>query len=915
MSHITSSEELPESNTRDVHTLGVGQVVTILRTDLERGLTAEEAEARLEEYGPNELEKRERISPLRIFLEQFTGFLVVILIVAALVSFLIGEMVDAFAILVIIVLNGILGFVQEYKAERSLEALKSLETPEAKVIRGGREREIAARDLVPGDLIALDEGDRIPADARLTEASYLLTEEAILTGESTPVSKDTAPLQGQVAIADQRNMVFSGCMIAKGRGRALVVGTGMETEVGKIAHMVQTAETRMTPLQLALDHLGKTLGVICIAVAIPGFLIGVLEGRDRIEMFMMAVSLAVSAIPEGLPIVVTIALALGTKKMVERNALIRKLQIAEALGSTDVICSDKTGTITHNKMTVTDLFIPSQGYFKVSGEGYSGEGEFWRVPANPSRATLPMEKVHTVPSREEIMQDGGLSLLLKIGALCNDAEADIGDPTERSLLFLAAKGELDYISLRREHQRIDEIPFDSANKYMAVLAKEVREGGENALALIKGAPEVVLDFCQYIHLNGQVGELTSQTGEEIQEITEDMSGRALRVLAMAYKEVPERGGFKELEGYIFVGLVGMLDPPREEVKPALRVCEEAGVRVVMITGDHKLTAKAIADQIGLDYREILTGEDLDRIEDQEFREVVEETSIFARVSPRHKVRILKALQENGHIVAMTGDGVNDAPAVKNADIGVVVGSGADLTKSIADLILLDDNFATISKAIEEGRHIFYNIKKFVRFLLSANFDEIAEVLTSILLGIPLPFLPLQILWLNLATDSLPALALTADTLDPLVMKRGPYVPRKEIFRGVLSFSLVAGLIAYVSTFGLFLMEYYLWGTPLDKARTMAFTATVFFEFWVVFSCRSERSAFEIGIFSNKPLLLAIFAGVSLQLFAVYVPFAQPIFRTVPLGLLDWGKILVSSSAGFVVIETARAISRRVWREV
>lgn len=868
------------------HSIKKEEVLLTLKTK-EDGLTKTQATSRLLTFGPNKLKEKKGYSVFSLIIEQFADFLVIILLFAGGFSFFIGEALDGIAIFTIILVNGILGFLQEYKAEKSLEALKKIETLKARVIRNGKEETIEAEKIVPGDILVLYEGEKIPADSRILEAHSLEVDESMLTGESVPVEKKEAVLPLKTPLADRKNMVYSGCLVTKGRGKAVAVLTGMRTEIGKIAKEIQEAPQVQTPLQQALEKLGKVLGIICLAVAIPGFILGIATGRDWIEMAMMAVSLAVSAIPEGLPIVVTIALALGIKRMVKVNVLIRKLSTAESLGGTDVICSDKTGTITHNQMTVNTIFVPKVGFFNASGNGYSTKG---RIKFNPKESK-------NFSFKESKKKDHLIKNLIEASVLCSDATLDFGDPTERALVVALRKIKEKEKELREVNPRVDEIPFDSAQKFMAVT---VLKKGEKR-AIIKGAPEVVFKMCP----------LTKNEKNKFLKINDYLSGKGLRVLAVAEKKLTSREKMKSFKNYSFLGLLGMYDPPREEVPQALKVCQKAGVRVLMITGDHKKTAQFIANQIGLSSPLVVTGSEIDEMDDQEFKKVVKKANIFARVSPPHKVRILTTLQKMGYQVAMTGDGVNDAPAVKRADVGIAVGSGTDLTKGISDMILLDDDFSTIPKGIREGRRIFFNIKKFVRFLIAANFDEIVEVFTSILLGIPLSFLPLQILWLNLATDSLPALALTSDVAEKDIMERKPYKPKREILKGVLPVSILEAIIAYISTYGLFLTSLYIWKQPVDYARTLAFTTTVLFEFFLVFAIRSTlRSAFELGIFSNKFLVLAIVLGVTGQLLTIYTTLGQKVFKTVPLALKDWGLILACASSGFVIMEILKAIKRR-----
>jgi Ca2+-transporting ATPase len=849
------------------------------------GLDKEEIEKRIAYFGKNKLKEKKSFSVFALLLSQFTDILIIILFIAAVFSFFIGETIDAMAIFAIVLMNGFLGFFQEYKAEKSIEALKKMETFQTRVIRNGKEETVDAEDVVPGDILLLAEGDRIPADARILEVRSFEVDESMLTGESSPVSKVTEVLKEKTAVADQRNMVFSGTNVTKGKAKAIAVLTGMNTQVGKIAKDIQEAPHTLTPLQKALEKLGWILGLISILIAVPGLIIGVMTGRDVVEMMMMSVSLAVSAIPEGLPIVVTIALALGIKKMVKVNVLVRKLSTAESLGSTDVICSDKTGTITHNQMTAVDLIIPEAGFYNISGSGYHLDGEI-KINKNKSRK-FGLTTKHNGSELESVATNF---------VLCSDAVLNFGDPTERALIVMAHKLSLNEDKIRSATERIDEIPFDSSNKFMAVLLKN-KVGYK---ALIKGAPEVII----------AKSKLSKAEKEKLEKINDHLTKKGLRVLALAEKQLRSKQRWEKTDSYKFCALVGMYDPPREEVAESIRVCKKAGIRVMMITGDHKQTAQAIADQIGLNAEGALSGSELDELTDKEFIDVVKKVNVFARVAPEHKVKILKVLQAMGHQVAMTGDGVNDAAAIKRADVGIAVGSGTDLTKETSDMILLDDDFSTIAKAIREGRRIFFNIKKFIRFLISANFDEIARIFTSIIFGLPLSLLPIHILWLNLATDSLPALALTTDVADKDIMERKPYHPKKEILRGVISFSILAASIGYLVIFGLFLYCLFVCNLSLTHAQTLSFTTTVLFELFLVFAVRSERSVLDSGFCSNKLLCFSVLIAFLAQLFVIYNPIAQLVFKTVPLDWRDWILVLSASSSGLVIIEVLKLIKAR-----
>ncbi|MCS7385635.1 MAG: calcium-translocating P-type ATPase, SERCA-type [archaeon GB-1867-005] len=881
------------------HSMSIDEVFRALSTTAE-GLSDVEAKSRLEKYGFNELVERARVSPIRLFIDQFKNFLVALLIVASIISAAIGEHVDSMAIMAIVILNAVLGFIQEYRAERALEALKKLAAPRARVRRGGREFTVLARELVPGDVIVLEPGDRVPADARLITCTDLKVDEAMLTGESVPVRKNAAIiLPDDTPVADRKNMVFMGTLVSTGYGEAVVVSTGMNTEMGKIAAMVQEVEKEETPLMRKLNQFGKRIGALIIILCIVTFALGLFRRVDPILMFMTSVGLAVSAVPEGLPAVVTITLALGVKDMAKRNAIVRRLASVETLGCTTVICADKTGTMTKNEMTVRKIYVNGK-LVEVTGAGYQVEGEFLVDGVNVN----PLEDPH-------------LELLLRIGLLCSHADLVkengewkvLGDPTEGALVVAAAKAGLWKHRLLKEYPKRHEIPFESSRKRMTTI-HESRDG--KLIAYVKGAPEVILERSKFIFENGSVRPITDADKERILRIFREMAEGALRVLAMAYRELPAQFEFIESDQVetelVFVGLAGMIDPPRDEVKDAIKQCRKAGIRVVMITGDHKLTAIAVAKEIGLvegDNFKVLTGADLDKMSDEELTENVEKVPIFARVSPEHKVRIVRALKRRGHVVAMTGDGVNDAPALKLADIGVAMGiKGTDVAKEASDMILADDNFATIVRAVRDGRAIYDNIRKFVRFLLACNFDEIAVITTCILAGLPPALLPLQILWLNLVTDGGPAVALGVDPPDEDIMERPPRSPREGILSGMELFILVSALLQFVGTMAAYLLGMYLLKDSVVEARTLAFVQAVLFELFVVFNCRSEKhSVYRIGFLTNKALVIADVVGILLTIMLVYAPPMQLIFDTVPLTLYDWALcILLASGAWFVLPE-------------
>ena len=873
------------------HALPIDEVLKTLNTEI-NGLAEEEARKRFERYGPNELEERVKRGVLSVFVDQFKSVLVVLLIFAAAFSLLIREVVDAAAIGAILVINAVLGTIQEYRAEKSLEALRRLAAPKATVLRDGLPLKIPARELVPGDVILLQAGDRVPADARLIESVNLRVDEAVLTGESVPVDKDAdLVLPEETPLPERKNMVYSSSIVTYGRAKAVVVATGMSTELGRIAALVQSEQKEETPLQRRLDSFGKKLGTFILILAALVSLEGIVElgGLHSLEVaeevILTGISLAVSAVPEGLPAVVTVALAIGVQRMASRNAIVRRLAAVETLGSATVIATDKTGTITMNEMAVREIW--------VAGE----------TNGVPSEIEVPRESLVDV--------EDPLSLMLAGFVLCNDSrvevksgkEVRIGDPTELALLLAASDVGLKPEDVRAEVPRIAEVPFDSARKRMTTFHRF--EG--KVLAFMKGAPEVVIPLCSAVMWSGgEIKELSEELRLELDTITRDMASRALRVLAFAFKVVPEGEELNESQEsrMVLLGLVGMMDPPRPEVPEAVAKAKRAGIRVVMITGDHALTAAAVAREVGIDESgSVITGWELDRMSDEELEEAVEKVSVFARVSPEHKLRILNALKARGHIVAMTGDGVNDAPAVKRADIGVAMGiRGSDVTREAADMVLTDDNFATIVNAIEEGRRIYENIRKFIRLLLSANWDEILVVSLAAFLDLPLPFLPLQILWLNLLTDGLPAMALGLDPPDEDLMNRPPRDPREEIYHGMLWFILVAALVAAAASLVPFAMELKLTG-DVARARTLAFTIAVIFELFLALNCRSPRkyvySSWK-ALTANRALILAILSSFALQLAVIYVPQLRVVFKTAPLTLRDWGLVLIGASGGIVL---------------
>jgi Ca2+-transporting ATPase len=874
-------------NSRDWHSRTPDELETTLQSNLDRGLTESEAQQRLAKHGPNELPEAPPVSALTLLLGQFTSVIIWVLIGAAVISGLLQEWVDAAAILAIVVLNALLGFVQEYRAEQSIAALKKLSITMARVIREGVIRSIPACELVPGDLIQIEAGDRVPADSRVVYATGFQTQEASLTGESTPVAKSAEPIpQTEVPLGDRHNMLFMGTIVVSGKGRALVTATGAQTELGKIAaliHREAQAEQEETPLQRRLEQLGHTLLWLSLGIVTVVFLLGTLRGIPAVTMFLTAVSLAVAAIPEGLPAVVTVTLALGVTRMVKRHALIRRLPAVETLGSTTVICSDKTGTLTKNEMTVTTLYQGGE-IFTVTGEGYAPVGEI-RSDSEPMTPALKP----------------GLTTLLRVSVLCNGAELRqesliwqiVGDPTEGALLVAAAKAGLTKNHLEQENPWMGEVPFDSERKKMTV----VRRTPSGSVAFVKGAPDVLLRDCQaWLTREGKIEPLADAIREEITTANQRFASQALRVLGVAMRpldRIPDVYDAKSLEhDLVFLGLVGMKDPIRPEAKAAVETCRAAGIRTVMITGDHRDTAVAIAKELGMmePDEQAISGAELNRLSDDELRDRVKAAAVYARVTAEHKLRVVHAWKQQGAVVAMTGDGVNDAPALKAADIGVAMGiTGTDVTKEASDMVVMDDNFASIAAAVEEGRAIYDNIRKSVHYLLSCNISEILLMLLATLFGLPLPLLPVQILWINLVTDGLPALALAVDPADADLMRRPPRPPQEQFLtRARLLKLFVEGTFIAVITLLVFLYCLYGMDLNLDRARTLTFTMMVLAQLFHALNNRSkDRSIFALGLWTNKPLLATVGLSALLQVGIVSWPSVQNIFKVAPFDPEHW----------------------------
>ena len=880
------------------YSLEVGEVFKRLDTP-DEGLQPAVAAQRLAQYGLNELQAAHHVSPWEILFEQFKNVLIIILIIATALSAFLGEGVDAIAIAVIVLFAVGLGFVQEYRAERAIEALREMAAPTAAVLRNGEEEEIPAREVVPGDMIILRAGDKIPADARLVESINLQVEEAALTGESVPVEKHIDPIPlGPMAVGDRKNMVYGGTAVTYGRGRALATATGMGTEFGKIAQMLHSVETGRTPLQENLDRVGHMLAraAFIIVAIIVGF--GLFRGQPFIEMILFGIALAVAVVPEALPAVVTISLAIGVQRMVKRNALVRRLPAVETLGSTTVICSDKTGTLTKDEMTVRKIYVLGQ-MLNVSGAGYEPHGQF----SDNGTTFEPSE---------------GLKRLLRGATLASDAHVVHGetenrwhvkgDPTEGALVVAAAKAGLRKMELDKEYPRLNEIPFTSETKRMTTLHR--MDG--RVVAFSKGAPEIILDSCTRHLTPGGEAPLDAAGREQILNVAQGMAAEALRVLAVATRsdvhiEIAE-------QEMTFLGLLGMIDPPRPEAKKAIQTCERAGIKVVMITGDHPLTAQAVARELGLlKNGRVVIGSELEAMSDTTFEAEVESIEVYARVSPAHKLRVVGALQNRGHIVAMTGDGVNDAPALKKADIGIAMGiTGTDVTKEAAAMTLTDDNFASIVAAVEEGRGIFGNIKKYLMYLLSSNIGEILLMAAATLLGMPLPLATVQILYINLATDGLPALALSVDPPEDDLMERSPRNPRVGIFTRPVVVLMVMGGI-WLALVNLLLFAWALnTGRSPEEARTMTFVSVVLFEFFKAYNFRSDHNSVFHRPFANKWLNLAILWELLLLSLIVYLPFLHPVFGTFSLPWVDWVIIIALSITVIPVLELGKWMERRGW---
>ncbi|QHQ58749.1 calcium-translocating P-type ATPase, SERCA-type [Bacillus velezensis] len=868
------------------HEMGQTDLLKATNTSIKQGLTEKEVKKRLEKHGPNELQEGKRTPAIAVFFAQFKDFMVLVLLAATLISGFLGEYVDAVAIMAIVFVNGVLGFFQERRAEKSLHALKELSTPYVSALRDGSWKKIQSKELVPGDIMKFSSGDRIGADVRIVEAKSLEIEESALTGESIPVVKQADKLRKpDVSLGDISNMAFMGTIVTRGSGVGVVVGTGMNTAMGKIADMLESAGSLSTPLQRRLEELGKILIIVALLLTVLVVAVGVLQGHELYSMFLAGVSLAVAAIPEGLPAIVTVALSIGVQRMIKQKSIVRKLPAVETLGCASVICSDKTGTLTQNKMTVTHMWSGGKT-FKVSGIGYEPEGVFTR---DEREIKLKDEKI--------------LEQMLVFGALCNTSEIALkdghyvldGDPTEGALLTAARKGGYSNDWLSGQYRVVAEFPFDSVRKMMTVI---VEDKEKKQFVITKGAPDVLIDRSSHLMYDARSAPFSGEKKAETEAVLKELASQALRTIAIAYKPLKpgEKPTMEQAEKNLtMLGLSGMIDPPRPEVRQAIKECREAGIKTVMITGDHVETAKAIAKDLRLLPKKgrVMDGKALNELTEKELIETVDDVYVFARVSPEHKLKIVKAFQENGHVVAMTGDGVNDAPAIKQADIGVAMGvTGTDVAKEASSLILVDDNFATIKSAIKEGRNIYENIRKFVRYLLASNVGEILVMLFAMLLALPLPLVPIQILWVNLVTDGLPAMALGMDQPEGDLMRRKPRHPKEGVFARKLGWKVVSrGFLIGAATILAFIIVYHRNPENLPYAQTVAFATLVLAQLIHVFDCRSETSVFSRNPFENIYLLGAIISSIFLMVIVIYYPPLQPIFKTVPITPGDWMLII------------------------
>ncbi|MGI9533806.1 MAG: cation-translocating P-type ATPase [Thermodesulfobacteriota bacterium] len=896
MNENTSLDESP--NTSNWHALNYNEVIEKLQTNSVNGLSFKEAEARLKQYGPNVLLTFHKTTWYSVLARQFINVLIFILLVAAAISLAIGELGDAITIIGIVLLNAILGFIQEWKAEKAIEALKKMLEPTCSVIRENGTQTIDARNIVPGDVVLLETGDSVPADLRVIEQTNLKIDESSLTGESASVNKSKDPVFEDVSLAEKRSIAWMGTSVTNGRATGVVVATGMSTEFGRIAKLTETVGRELTPLQKKLGVLGKQLGIIAVLISLIVVFAGLYLGKSLIEMFLTGVALAVAVVPEGLPAVVTITLALGIRAMVKRRALLRRLQAGETLGSATVICTDKTGTLTQNQMTVQNIWLPA-GELEVTGVGYNPKGHF-----------------NMANQQVDPRENYNLLALLETGLKCNHAhiakdESDwysIGEPTEAALVVAANKAGL---HVDKNHQIISEFSFNSVRKRMTV----IEHLPDCLVAYVKGAPEIILERCTTYLIGDKKYTLTNKETEIINSAYQKMAEKGLRILALARRKLPKDIVINEenIENELtFLGIVGIIDPPRPEVSEAVRLASSAGIKSIMITGDAAPTALAIAKKIGMQAQIAITGREVNNLDDYELRETLNKKVLFARTTPEDKLRIVNLLQKMGHVVGMTGDGVNDAPALKKADIGIAMGlRGTEVARGASDMVLTDDNFASIIGAVEEGRRQYDNIQKFVRYLLSSNMAEVIAIFINIIIGGPLILLPVQILWMNLVTDGMTAVALGLESPEKGIMERPPRNPKEPILNrsGITKIVLLGGYMAAVT---LLLYHHYLSSNDLDagiKAQTVAFTGLIILEKINVFNFRALKAPLSvIGYFSNPWLIIAWGGTIGLQVCAVYVPFLQDALHTVPLSLSDWLTITIVAIPIFLVFETYKIIS-------
>ncbi len=899
VSPIVAGEAKQEEKGAGWHALDSGEVIRRWQTNAERGLESREAERRLAQYGPNAFAAARKAAWTQILLRQFLSVLIVILVIAAAISYAVGHVVDAVAILAIVAVNGVLGFVQEWKAEEALEALRRMLAPRARAVRDAREVEIEARALVPGDIVLLETGDRVPADLRIAESMALRADESLLTGESVSVAKQSAPSSHDAALAERGSMLWMGTNVTSGWARGVVVATGETTEFGRIAHMTESLGEEKTPLERRLAGLGRQVGIFAIGVSAIVAVGGWLMGKPALEMFLTGISLAVAVVPEGLPAVVTIALALGVNAMARRRALLRRLQAAETLGAASVICTDKTGTLTQNEMTVTAIWLPADGRIDVTGTGYAPVGDFRR-----QGAPLGAE---TQTALDDLLESALRSNHARVYRE-QDGWQRLGEPTEAALVVAAMKAG---IEPQDSSEFAAEFPFDSERKRMTVVVRR----GAGLEAHAKGAPEVLLDRSNRLADGPTTREITPGDRARILAAADEMAREGLRVLAMARRRLPAGIPLapdaveKEMT---FLGLAGMMDPPRPEVPESVRQARAAGIKVIVVTGDSPATATTIAGRVGLPVNRVLTAQDLAQLSDSDLQAALREDVLFARITPEDKIRIVEALQRLGHVVCMTGDGVNDAPALKKADVGVAMGMrGTDVAKAASDLVLTDDNFASIVAAIEEGRRQWDNIRKFVRYLLSSNIGEVVAILVNTFLGGPLILMPAQILWINLVTDGACAVALAVEPAGKQVLRQPPRPVREPILGRAGMFRVLA-LGGYLGFGTIWLFHHYLAaGARPEMAATMAFCGLVILEQLNVFNFRSlSEPIHSIGWASNRPLLAAWVATIGLQLAGVYVPFLQSALHTVPLSWHDWAVIVVFALPVFLIPETVKWIR---WR--